>query len=86
MCFFPLIHEGISQLREKWNGYKQPKKPRRLTSLLISPRGEYVAVVAGNQITILKKEDDYSEPCGTFTSKIYLLSLLITFWNLELLS
>ncbi|KAL6127522.1 hypothetical protein ACLB2K_070887 [Fragaria x ananassa] len=59
--------QGISQLREKWNGYKQPKKPRRLTSLLISPRGEYVAVVAGNQITILK-EDGYSEPCGTFTS------------------
>ncbi|PRQ60502.1 putative transcription factor WD40-like family [Rosa chinensis] len=63
-----LSFRGISQLREKWNEYKQPKKMRRFTSLFISPRGEHVAVVAGNQITILKKEDDYSEPCGTFTS------------------
>lgn len=60
--------QGVNQLKEKWNEYKQPRKLRKLASLFISPRGERVAVASGNQITILQKEDDYSKPCGTFTS------------------
>lgn len=31
-----------------------------------------MAVATGNEITILRKEDDYREPFGTFTGKIYL--------------
>lgn len=37
-----------------------------------------MAVTSGNQITILQKDDDYLEPCGTFTSKFnFLTSLMI---------
>jgi hypothetical protein len=36
-----------------------------------------VAVAAGNQITILQKDDDYMEPCGTFTGKIHLIHLVM---------
>ncbi|XP_028806651.1 MAG2-interacting protein 2 isoform X2 [Neltuma alba] len=59
---------GVSQLKEKWTEYNQPKRLRRLISLFISPRGKHVAVATGNQITTLSKEDDYREPCGIFTS------------------
>ncbi|KAL5567716.1 hypothetical protein UlMin_024291 [Ulmus minor] len=59
---------SVQGVKEKWAGYKQPKKLRKLTSLIISPSGERVAVAAGNHITILQKGDDYSEPCGTFST------------------
>lgn len=65
--------EGVTQLREKWSQYKQPKKLRKMVSLFISPSGERVAVAAGNQITILQRKDDYAEPCGRFTSKMNLV-------------
>ncbi|XP_042982189.1 MAG2-interacting protein 2 [Carya illinoinensis] len=64
-----LSARGWSRLKEKWNEYNQPKKMKKLISLFISPNGERVAVAAGNQITILWKDDDYLEPCGTFTSR-----------------
>lgn len=38
-----------------------------------------MAVAAGNQITIFQKDDDYMEPCGTFTGKIHLLIHLVMF-------
>ncbi|KAL9459753.1 hypothetical protein AB3S75_003035 [Citrus x aurantiifolia] len=57
---------GVSKLREKWSMYRQPRKTKKQVSLFISPRGERVAVAAGNQITILQKDDDYQEPCGIF--------------------
>lgn len=45
-----------------------------------------MAVASGNQITILQKEDDYSKPCGTFTSKMYsLISLTLPLWNHQFL-
>lgn len=78
---FPLFMVGVSQLKDKWNKYKQPRKLKKLTSLFISPRGERVAVAAGNQITVLQKEDDYLEPCGTFSSKIHQLILLLYIHN-----
>lgn len=57
---------GVSKLREKWSMCRQPRKTKQLVSLFISPRGERVAVAAGNQITILQKDDDYQESCGIF--------------------
>ncbi|OMO93554.1 Secretory pathway Sec39 [Corchorus olitorius] len=65
-----LSARGISQLKERWAGYKSPKKLKKPVSLFISPRGERVAVAAGNQVTILRKEDDFREPCGVFTRLI----------------
>ncbi|XP_037496707.1 MAG2-interacting protein 2 [Jatropha curcas] len=59
---------GISQLKEKWRDYRNPSKIMKPIFLIISPRGERVAVATGNQITILRKEDDYQEPYGIFTS------------------
>ncbi|WRX17057.1 Sec39 domain - like 1 [Theobroma cacao] len=59
---------GVRQLKERWTGYKNPKKMKKPVSLFISPRGDRVAVAAGNQVTILRREDDYQEPCGIFTS------------------
>ncbi|GAV82820.1 Sec39 domain-containing protein [Cephalotus follicularis] len=58
---------GVSLLKGKWSGYRQPKKIKKTISLFVSPRGERVAVAAGNKITILRKEDDYQEPCGIFS-------------------
>ncbi|KAK4480525.1 hypothetical protein RD792_013601 [Penstemon davidsonii] len=66
-----LYTEGITQLKEKWRGYRQPRRLRRLVSLFVSARGDYVAVASRNQITILQKDNDYQEPVGTFTCKIY---------------
>ncbi|KAK8658359.1 hypothetical protein V6N13_036567 [Hibiscus sabdariffa] len=63
-----LSARGVSQLKEKWVGSKNPKKLKKPASLIVSPRGERVAVAAGNQVTILRKEDDYLEPFGIFTS------------------
>ncbi|CAN7080553.1 unnamed protein product [Brassica oleracea var. botrytis] len=61
---------GVSQLKEKWSGYWQPRKNNKPVSLFISPRGEFVAVTSGNHVTILRKDDDYRKPCGTFTASI----------------
>ncbi|KAH6838206.1 neuroblastoma-amplified sequence protein [Perilla frutescens var. hirtella] len=58
---------GITKLKEKWSAYKQPRRLRRLVSLFVSARGDYVAVAYGNQIAILRKENDYQEPVGNFT-------------------
>lgn len=74
-----LLDEGVSQLKEKWTGYRNPKKMKKPVSMFISPRGERVAVAAGNQVTILRKEDDYQEPCGIFTCKIYLKFMFLFF-------
>ncbi|TYH98035.1 hypothetical protein ES332_A12G281900v1 [Gossypium tomentosum] len=63
-----LSSRGVSQLKEKLVGNKNPKKIKKPVSLIVSPRGERVAVAAGNQVTILRKEDDYQEPFGIFTS------------------
>ncbi|XP_077221855.1 MAG2-interacting protein 2-like [Tasmannia lanceolata] len=66
--FTLLSAQGINQLKEKWNEYKRPRILRKSESLFISPRGDYIAVVSRNQITILRKDDNYMEPCGIFTS------------------
>ncbi|KAK3034117.1 hypothetical protein RJ639_034469 [Escallonia herrerae] len=63
-----LTPRGVRQLKEKWREYRHPQKVRKLASLFVSPRGEHVAVASGNQITMLKKDDDYCDPCGVFTS------------------
>ncbi|KAA8544424.1 hypothetical protein F0562_022436 [Nyssa sinensis] len=63
-----LSTRGVGQLKEKWSEYRRPRKLGKLISLFVSSRGEHVAIAAGNQITILQKDDDYQEPCGFFTS------------------
>ncbi|KAK2968190.1 hypothetical protein RJ640_018283 [Escallonia rubra] len=64
-----LTPRGVRQLKEKWREPRHPQKVRKLASLFVSPRGEHVAVASGNQITMLKKDDDYCDPCGVFTSE-----------------
>lgn len=64
LSFLPF--RGVTQLKEKWSEYKQPRRPRRLVSLFVSEEGDYVAVASRNQITILQKDDEYQEPVGTF--------------------
>ncbi|GAB2265039.1 hypothetical protein Dimus_000106 [Dionaea muscipula] len=59
--------QGLSRLRDRWNAYGQPRRLKRLASIFVSPKGEHVAVAVGNQITILRKVDDYQDPCGSFT-------------------
>ncbi|XP_010519456.1 PREDICTED: MAG2-interacting protein 2 isoform X2 [Tarenaya hassleriana] len=61
---------GVSQLKEKWDEYWHPRKNHKPASLFISAGGELVAVAAGNHVTILRKEDDYRKPFGTFTSSM----------------
>lgn len=68
LMFLP---EGVSHLKDKWTGYKQPKRLRRLVSLFVSATAKHVAVAAGNRISIFSKEDDYQNPCAIFTSEIY---------------
>lgn len=84
MCcdiYYAWFRIGINQLKEKWIEYKQPRKLKKLTSLFISPSGDYVAVASGNLITILHKKDDYSKPFGTFSGKISWLRPSITCIN-----
>jgi neuroblastoma-amplified sequence len=38
-------------------------------SLFVSPNAEYVAVTVGNRIIVLRKGDDYTSPCGVYTSE-----------------
>lgn len=61
-----LPFRGITQLKEKWSEYREPKRLRRFVSLFVSARGDYIAVASGNQITILPKDNDYQEAVGTF--------------------
>ncbi|KAI5405491.1 MAG2-interacting protein 2 isoform X1 [Lathyrus oleraceus] len=58
---------GVTQLKEKWTEYNEPKRLRKLVSLFVSPTAKYVAVAAGNRITILSKEDDYQQSYAIFT-------------------
>ncbi|KAL9163068.1 hypothetical protein ABFS82_06G017900 [Erythranthe guttata] len=63
-----LPFRGITtQLKEKWSEYRQPRRLRRLVSLFVSGRGDYIAVASGNQITVLQKDNEYQEPVGIFT-------------------
>lgn len=57
----------MNQLKEKWNEYNEPKRLRKLVSLFVTPTAKYVAVAAGNRITILSKEDDYQQSYSIFT-------------------
>ncbi|XP_021854477.2 MAG2-interacting protein 2 isoform X2 [Spinacia oleracea] len=63
-----LSTRGLTQIKEKWTAYRQPKKLKRLVALFVSPKGERVAVAVGNHITILRKDEDYQQPYGTFAS------------------
>ncbi|KAL6541474.1 hypothetical protein OROGR_010960 [Orobanche gracilis] len=62
-----LSFQGLTQLKDKWSKYREPRRLRRLVSLFVSESGDYVAVASGNQITILQKDNEYKEPVGTFT-------------------
>lgn len=52
-------------------------------SLFVSARGDYVAIASGNQIAILQKDNDYQEPVGIFTCKIYSFVKNVKFWFRE---
>ncbi|XP_020225465.1 MAG2-interacting protein 2-like [Cajanus cajan] len=43
-----LSSRGVSQLKEKWTEYNQPKRLRRLLALFVSGTAKHVAVAAGN--------------------------------------
>lgn len=62
---------GVSRLKQRWNEYREPRKSKRLISLFVSPSGEHVAVAVGNRITILRRKDDYREPCGIFINRSF---------------
>lgn len=67
--FFSLLStRGLNQLKEKWNEKKHPRTLQKRSSLFISHRGEYIAVATQNRITILQRGDNYTHPCGIFTS------------------
>uniref|UniRef100_A0A1D1Z3C7 Neuroblastoma-amplified sequence n=1 Tax=Anthurium amnicola TaxID=1678845 RepID=A0A1D1Z3C7_9ARAE len=59
---------GLHQLKGKLVGYNLSRSFNRRMSLFISPNGEHVGIAAGNQITILQKDDNYINPCGIFIS------------------
>ncbi|CAM8900818.1 unnamed protein product [Rhodiola kirilowii] len=61
------LSNAISRVKERWSGRKYPGKQSKPVSLYVSERGENVAVVTGNYITFLQKDDNFHDPCGTFT-------------------
>ncbi|CAH9075746.1 unnamed protein product [Cuscuta epithymum] len=61
------LSRGIAHIKEKWSNHKPSKRSRKCASLFVSAGGDLVAVATRNQITILRKEDDYQEPRGVFT-------------------
>lgn len=73
LCAISALLAGVSKLRERWTGALGRSRQRRRrgngVSLFVSPNAEYVAVTVGNQIIILRKGDDYSSPCGVYTSE-----------------
>jgi len=77
--FFPLLNGGAKEFKEKWARYKKPKAFKKNMSLFVSPNGEYVAIAAGNQITILQKGDDYMHPTCIFTSESTISNLWSTY-------
>ncbi|KAG9452632.1 hypothetical protein H6P81_005536 [Aristolochia fimbriata] len=72
---------GINQTIGKWRRHKRPKTLRECMLLCVSPGGNYVAVAAGNEITILQKEDNYLEPCGIFSSDDRLTTFMHGAWS-----
>ncbi|XP_027159570.1 MAG2-interacting protein 2 [Coffea eugenioides] len=66
LSYFSL--RGITQMKERWTEYRNPKKVGKHAALFISPHADRVAVAFRNQITFLQKDDDYQQPSGTFTS------------------
>lgn len=72
LTFIPIC-EVAGRLRDKWIGYNQPQRITRSVSLFISSSGDRVAVATGNQITILRKEDDYLDPTGSFSGIVILM-------------
>ncbi|OVA20645.1 Secretory pathway Sec39 [Macleaya cordata] len=64
----PYVNEipCVKKLKEKWDEHKHPRRFKKWMSIFVSPGGEHVAVASGNKITILRKVDDYKEPCGIF--------------------
>lgn len=74
LTFIPIC-EVAGRLWDKWIGSNKPLRIGRSVSLFISSSGERVAVAAGNQITILRKEDDYLDPFGIFIGIIFLLMI-----------
>jgi neuroblastoma-amplified sequence len=66
------ILAGVSKLRERWTRTPGRNRQRRRgdgVSLFVSPYAEYVAVTVGNRIIVLQKGDDYTSPCGVYTSE-----------------
>ncbi|KAK6926056.1 Sec39 domain [Dillenia turbinata] len=72
---------GVSQIKAKWSGYRQPTKSKKWVSLFVSKRGERVAVAVGNRITMLRKDDDYQEPSGSFTSSSSVVTFSHGVWS-----
>ncbi|ERM93751.1 hypothetical protein AMTR_s00004p00267270 [Amborella trichopoda] len=64
LSFLPF--QGIKQLKGKWDNYMQQKPLKKEKFLIVSSKGVRIAVVIGNKITILWKDDNYTEPHGIF--------------------
>lgn len=66
----PSLLAGLNRrLKEKWDSYNRPKSFKRPLSLFVSPRADFAAVAVGNEITVLRKDDNFANPCGFFTSR-----------------
>ncbi|CAN6452195.1 unnamed protein product [Victoria cruziana] len=63
-----LASRGLKKLRDKWGNYALPKSLKKEMSLFISPKSEYVAVAARNQIRVFHKDEKYMEPCGFYSA------------------
>ncbi|RZC69622.1 hypothetical protein C5167_032763 [Papaver somniferum] len=73
--------QGVKRLKEKWDELKNPRRQKKWMSLFVSFGGEYVAVASGNKITILRKDDDYKEPCGIFIGHNKLATFTYGAWS-----
>ncbi|KAL6905903.1 hypothetical protein ACP4OV_003504 [Aristida adscensionis] len=65
--------QGVSKLRERWSRYTALERSRGRRrgngmALFVSQDAEYVAVTIGNRITVLRKGDGYTFPCGVYTN------------------
>ncbi|KAL6642432.1 hypothetical protein ACP70R_020613 [Stipagrostis hirtigluma subsp. patula] len=65
--------QGVSKLRERFSSYtilgrSRGRRRGNSVSLFVSQAAEYVAVTVGNHITILRKGDGYTLPCGVYTN------------------
>ncbi|KAH9321071.1 hypothetical protein KI387_015710, partial [Taxus chinensis] len=80
----------LKQLRIGWSAQKEATIENKGKAIVISASCEYIAILFQNQVTILSKDNNFSDACGIFTalpeSKAFLYGVWADRWNILVVS